>query len=133
LSSQFLTLVGGLLILLVQSLDLLQIIHVAFSEHIQFIFALVFLLGQNLILLHSLVHFLLHPLDLLSALSNRCSLAFKFCLQLAVLVTTLIEYRGLVVDLRPQSLNEPYVAVNSLSVLFLHQSLLFVQSAKCLF
>jgi hypothetical protein len=93
----------------------------------------VFLLRQNLILLHCLAHFLLHALDLLGALGNRCFLAFKLCLQLAVLVTTLIEYRGLVVDLRPQSLNEPYVAVNSLSVLFLHQSLLFVQSAKCLF
>ena len=77
-----------------------------------------------------MVQFVLQALDFRVTLVDGASLAVKLGCQVAVLVATLVMNHDLFVDLSAQCLNQSDVAVDALSVLVFHQTLLFIQATE---
>jgi len=119
-----------LLVLLIQTLNFLQITLVAVSQHGQLVFALVLLLLQILVGLLCVGELVLQALNLGLSLLDGVLLAIQLHLQIAVLVSALVVDHHLLVDLRSQSLDEADVRVDPLCVFFFHQTLLLIQTRE---
>lgn len=119
-----------LLVLLIETLNFLQITLVAVSQHGQLVFALVLLLLQILVGLLCVGELVLQALNLGLSLLDGVLLAIQLHLQIAVLVSALVVDHHLLVDLRSQSLDEADVRVDPLCVFFFHQTLLLIQTRE---
>lgn len=119
-----------LLVLLIQTLNFLQITLVAVSQHGQLVFALVLLLLQILVGLLCVGELVLQALNLGLSLLDGVLLAIQLHLQITVLVSALVVDHHLLVDLRSQSLDEADVRVDPLCVFFFHQTLLLIQTRE---
>ena len=88
-----------LFVLLVKAFYLRKILHVPFSDLSQFIFTLLPLLEQILILLYGLIKILFLFLGFQVSFLDSLLLSVKLCLQVAVLVPAFIVYHSLLINL----------------------------------
>lgn len=119
-----------LLVLLVKTLDLLQVLHVAVSNLTKLVFALLLLLEQTLIMLHCGPQLLLELLGLQMSVIDCLLLPVELSLQVTVLVPPLVVDHRLLVYLSAQSLDQSDISVDPLRVLLFNLALLVIQPAE---
>ena len=131
-AAQVITLIGLDFISDVESIDFFEVFPVTLSESRQFIISLSFLgLEAGVGILADLL-LVLDALDVDVAVGDERSLPVQFRVQLSVLPLPVVINRALLIDLRSQSLYEANIGVDARLVVFIHSSLLLIQSAEIL-
>lgn len=109
-----------------QTINFLQIFAVTFPKGMQFVFILVFLACKTFIAIALNAKLMVEPLDVSVTIRNNRPLAIELSVKLGVLLSAFVVETALFINVRPQSLDESYVAIDTALVVFIHAPLFLV-------
>ena len=109
-----------------QTINFLQIFAVTFPKGMQFVFILVFLACKTFIAIALNAKLMVEPLNVSVTIRNNRPLAIELSIKLGVLLSAFVVETALFINVRPQSLDESYVAIDAALVVFIHAPLFLV-------
>ena len=109
-----------------QTINFLQIFAVTLPKGMQFVFILVFLACKTFVTIALNAKLMVEPLDVSVTIRNNRPLAIELSVKLGVLLSAFVVETALFINVRPQSLDESYVAIYTALVVFIHAPLFLV-------
>lgn len=109
-----------------QTINFLQIFAVTLPKGMQFVFILVFLACKTFVTIALNAKLMVEPLNVSVTIRNNRPLAIELSVKLSVLLSAFVVETALFINVRPQSLDESYVAIDAALVVFIHAPLFLV-------